>query len=82
MFETPAETTPRLPRKPIVRTTLPEIGYVRLPTLLAILPMSRTTIWRKAKSGEFPKPVKLYDTITAWKVEEVREWMDSRKSAE
>jgi predicted DNA-binding transcriptional regulator AlpA len=30
------------------------------------------------KGGKFPKPVKLSVQITAWKAEDVREWIDSQ----
>ena len=44
-----------------------------------ILPFSSPTLWRMVKDGRFPKPVKLGERITAWRVEDVRAWMDSRK---
>ena len=44
----------------------------------AIFPVSNATLWRKVKSGEFPQPVKLSDRVTAWRVEDVREWMRAK----
>jgi prophage regulatory protein len=58
--------------------TLPETGFVRQKQLAAIIPFSRTTLWRKVRAGEFPAPVKLSAGITAWRVEEVRAWIASR----
>jgi prophage regulatory protein len=43
-----------------------------------IIPISPATLWRKVKVGEFPKPVKLSAGVTAWRVEDVRAWMQSR----
>lgn len=57
--------------------SLPSEGYVRLPQLLAVVPFSRATLWRKVKSRDFPAPVKLSERITAWRVEDVREWIGS-----
>ena len=59
---------------------LPATGYVREKQLIGggILPFSAKTLWRKVKDGTFPAPVKLSERITAWKVESVREWLDSR----
>ena len=59
---------------------LPATGYVREKQLIGggILPFSAKTLWRKVKDGTFPAPVKLSERITAWKVETVREWLDSR----
>ena len=59
---------------------LPTTGYVREKQLIdgGILPFSAKTLWRKVKDGTFVQPVRLGERITAWKVEEVRQWLDSR----
>lgn len=55
---------------------LPAVGYLRQSQLIpTILPFSGSTLWRKVNSGEFPKPVKLSTRVTAWRVEDVRNWM-------
>jgi len=38
------------------------------------LPVTKVTIWRWVKLGEFPKPVKLGEATTAWKISEIEEW--------
>lgn len=40
--------------------------------------LSRTTIWRKERAGEFPTRVKIGENSVAWREEEVEEWIDSR----
>jgi len=61
---------------------LPATGYVRQAQLVPIIvPFSAATLWRKVKAGEFPKPVKLSQRVTAWRVEDVRQWMQARLSA-
>lgn len=50
----------------------------KYPARLAPLPFSPATFWRKVKDGTFPKPVKLGQRITAWKVGEVRAWIASQ----
>ncbi len=58
---------------------LPTTGYVRQSQLIpAIVPFSSATLWRNVKAGTFPAPVKLSDRVTAWRVEDVRAWMESR----
>jgi predicted DNA-binding transcriptional regulator AlpA len=42
-----------------------------------IIPFSPATLWRKVAAGEFPAPVKLSAGVTAWRVEEVRAWMET-----
>lgn len=51
---------------------LPETGYVRLKTILAILPMSASSWWAGVKDGRYPQPVKLGPRTTAWRVEDIR----------
>lgn len=51
---------------------LPETGFVRLPTVLKIIPVSKSTWWAGVKEGRFPKPVKLGPKTTAWRVEDIR----------
>lgn len=57
---------------------LPATGYVRLALLLQLIPMSRSSIWRKTKAGTFPKPYKLSDNVTAWRAEDVRDWIEAQ----
>ena len=55
---------------------LPKSGFIRQSQLIPfIVPFSSATLWRKVKSGEFPKPVKLSARITAWAVEDVQAWL-------
>jgi prophage regulatory protein len=61
---------------------LPATGYVRQSQLIpTIVPFSSATLWRKVKAGVFPSPVKLSERVTAWRVEDIRTWMQSRASA-
>jgi prophage regulatory protein len=58
---------------------LPETGFIRQAQLIPyILPFSPATLWRKVRAGEFPKPVKLSERITAWKVDEIRTWITEK----
>jgi prophage regulatory protein len=47
----------------------------------APLPFSAPTLWRKVKDGTFPKPHKLSRRVTAWKVADVRQWIDQQTAA-
>jgi prophage regulatory protein len=51
---------------------IPETGFVRLPQVLMVIPIGRTSWWAGVKSGRFPKPVKLSERCTAWKAEDIR----------
>lgn len=63
-------------------STLPETGFIRQKQLAAIIPFSRTTLWRKVRDGEFPAPIRLSAGITAWKVELVRAWIVAHSPTE
>ena len=52
---------------------LPETGFVRLPQILEVIPVSKSTWWNGVKSGRYPQPVHhLGPRITAWKAEDIR----------
>lgn len=51
------------------------------PNATAPLPFSAATLWRMAKAGTFPKPIKLSERVTAWKVGDVRAWMATQAAA-
>lgn len=52
--------------------SIPQTGFVRLPVILAHIPVSRSTWWAGVKSGKYPAPIKsLGANITAWKAEDI-----------
>jgi len=52
---------------------LPQEGFVRLPQVLQIIPVGKSTWWAGIKSGRFPQGVKLSPRTTAWRVEDIRQ---------
>lgn len=50
---------------------LPTTGFLRLPQVLGVIPVGKSTWWAGIKSGRFPKPVKLGVRITAWRAEDI-----------
>ncbi len=51
---------------------LPPEGFVRLPVILAVLGIGRTSWWNGIKKGRFPKAVKLGPRTAVWRVEDIR----------
>lgn len=47
--------------------------------LLAVVPLSWSTIDRLEKNGEFPKRWYITDKRCAWTQEKVEQWLDKRK---
>lgn len=51
--------------------SLPTTGFMRLPAVLTIIPVGRSTWWAGIKSGRYPAPVKLGPRMTAWRAEDI-----------
>jgi len=61
---------------------LPATGFIRQAQLIPdVVPFSSATLWRKCKSGQFPKPVKLSERVSAWQVGAVRAWIQAQSAA-
>lgn len=55
-----------------------EESLIKLPAIQnGIVPLSKTTIYRKIKEGSFPKPYKLTESgkSVAWKKSEILQWV-------
>tara|TARA_Y100001934_G_scaffold249943_1_gene311831 strand:+ start:431 stop:619 length:189 start_codon:yes stop_codon:yes gene_type:complete len=55
----------------MTQTSIPQTGFMRLPEILKVFPVSKSTWWAGVKDGRFPAPVKLSEKITAWRVEDI-----------
>lgn len=51
--------------------SFPTSGYLRLPTVLKLFPVSKSTWWAGVKSGRYPAGVKLSTRVTAWRAEDI-----------
>ena len=66
---------------------LPETGYLRLPQIIgdptteppvpSLIPVGKSTWWNGVKNGRYPRPVKLGPRITAWRVEDIRTFIEN-----
>lgn len=52
---------------------IPETGFLRLPQVLSVIPLGKTSWWEGVRSGRFPKPIKLSARCTAWRAEDIHE---------
>jgi predicted DNA-binding transcriptional regulator AlpA len=55
--------------------------YLRERQILKLLPISRSTLWRWVRSGQFPKPIKISQGVTVWSQENVDAFMNGGKNA-
>ena len=56
-------------------------SFLRLPEVMRKTGMSRSTIYRLAAEGNFPKQFRLGPRTSGWRWGEVRSWLESRKRA-
>ncbi len=54
------------------RPILPETGFVRLPQILSLIPISRSAWWAGVREGKFPQGIKLGSKTTVWRAEDIR----------
>jgi prophage regulatory protein len=66
-------------------STLPDTGFVRLWQIVGdrkrgiapIIPIGRTSFLTGVKSGKYPQPIKLGPKTTAWRVEDIRDLIET-----
>ena len=63
------------PVMPTAILTLPETGFLRQRQVLAFVPISKSTLWRRIQARTFPDPVKLSERVTVWRAEDIRRWI-------
>ena len=54
---------------------------LRLPEVLALVGVSRSTLWGMVHQDAFPPPVKIGRRAVAWPVHVVAQWLESLPSA-
>lgn len=53
---------------------------LRLPQVLEITQLSRSTLYTLAKKGEFPRPLKLGARASGWIESDICAWIESRRT--
>jgi len=54
---------------------------IRPRNIPTITGLSRTTIWRLERAGDFPKRIKLSAGACGWRLSEVMAWLEKRQAA-
>ena len=75
--ETPTRPRASRPLAAQVSPHIPSTGFVRLPQVLAVIPVGKSTWWAGCKSGRFPSPVHLSPGITVWRAEDIHALIQS-----
>ena len=58
--------------------TLPQTGFLRLPQVLELIPISEANWWDGIKNGIYPKSYKIGRGVTAWRIEDIVAYINSR----
>jgi prophage regulatory protein len=69
------------PRKPASRPDGSGTKFLRWPQVEARVALSRTTVWRLMREGDFPKPIPISRGRVAWVEEEISAWIASHIEA-
>jgi prophage regulatory protein len=64
-------------RAPIILAAKPK-RLIALAEVIDRTSLSRTSLWRKVKNGEFPPPVRISAGRKAWLEDSVNAWIDAR----
>lgn len=51
---------------------IPADGFVRLPQVLSVIPVSKSTWWAGVRSGKYPSSIKLGRRTTCWRASDIR----------
>ena len=46
-------------------------GFLRLPQVLELIPVCKSTWWEGIADGRFPEGIKISTRVTAWKAEDI-----------
>lgn len=53
--------------------------YLRDKQVAEKLSMSRASVWRLAKAGKLPAPIKLSERVTVWRASEIEAFITSKE---
>jgi prophage regulatory protein len=64
------------------QNSLTRESIIRLPAVMQHTGLGRSSIYRMAANGEFPKPLKLGAHASGWRWGEILDWLLSRERVE
>lgn len=63
---------------------VPEQAILRWRDIIRVVRLSRVTIWRRVKDGDFPKPVRLggpRSRAVGWRRTDIERWLNDLSSS-
>lgn len=77
IMESDMQPTIRTSSQPTL-STAPTTKFVRMPTVLQITGLGRSTIYRLIAEKKFPVPVRVGDRAVAWRQVDLDAWSEGR----
>ena len=53
--------------------------YMRINEVIQMLSVGKSTVWAWVKDDKFPKPIKLSEYVTVWKLSDIEEWVQQKE---
>lgn len=53
--------------------------YMRIDEVIQMLSVGKSTVWAWVKDDKFPKPIKLSEYVTVWKLSDIQEWVQQKE---
>lgn len=53
--------------------------YLRINEVVEMLSVGKSTVWAWVKESNFPKPIKLSEYVTVWKLSDIEEWVHQKE---
>jgi len=58
------------------------VKLLKMREVLALVGMSRASVYRKLDEGTFPRPVKLGQRAIAWREDTISDWIEGLQTSE
>lgn len=55
--------------------------FLRLPQVMNLVGLGRSSIFKAVKEGTFPAPVNIAKRAIAWRYSDIKKWVDERPTA-
>jgi prophage regulatory protein len=78
----PAGSAATRPSTGVVAAPVAPVKLLRYPVVRERTGLSRSTVWRLERRGEFPKHRRIAPNIVAWSEHEVSRWIEERLGAD
>jgi prophage regulatory protein len=52
--------------------------FIKMSDVIERVGLSRTTLWRRTRAGEFPKPIRFANGRVCYRLDAVEEWMHAQ----